>query len=106
MQGDTIAVFAEIYDNASSSTGRQIEVVTRLTSSSGREVFSARDALGAGLAPSKATATTYGHTKQIALRDVAPGTYLLQIQASARGSQAPVGVETLVTVHAPQNPGP
>ena len=107
MQGDTLALFAEIYDNASKS-GRQIDVITRLTGNDGREVFNARDTLGTGLPASNATATTFGYGKQIDLKNVAPGTYLLQIQAAVRGgsNQAPASVETIVTVHEPHNPGP
>jgi VWFA-related protein len=106
VQGDLLALFAEIYDNASTS-GRQIDVVTRLTAEDGRDAFTARDTLGAGLPPGAARTTTFVHSKQIRLRDVAPGTYLLRIEATARGTnQAAVSRETVITVVGEASAGP
>jgi hypothetical protein len=106
VQGDLLALFAEIYDNASTS-GRQIDVVTRLTAEDGRDAFTARDTLGAGLPPGAAKTTTFVHSKQIRLKDVAPGTYLLRIEATARGTnQDAVSRETVITVVGDASAGP
>jgi len=102
VQGDKLALFAEVYDNAS-KPGRSIDVVTRLTSQDGREAFSARDTLGANLPPSSAQTTTFAYAKQIDLADVAAGTYLLRVEATARGGNQPaVSSETIVTIYARQ----
>jgi VWFA-related protein len=102
VQGDMLALFAELYDNASAS-GRQIDVVTRLIAEDGRDAFTARDTLGGGLTPSPSKTTTFVHSKQIGLKDIAPGTYLLRIEATARGTNQPsVSRETVITVFARQ----
>ena len=102
-RNDTLTVFAEIYDNISGTQPRQIETSVALINESGQDVFNARDtvenpstALGAG--PSTGRWTTYGLTRQVPLRNVAPGRYLLQIDARARGDSGAAVRETLITV--------
>ncbi len=115
-RNDTVTVFAEIYDNISrpsTSSGRperiegrqqprEIETVVSLTSETGQDVFSARDSipnpstsLGAGAA---GYWTAYGLARDIPLKDVAAGRYLLKVEAKLRGNTSPVAQETLITV--------
>ena len=116
-QNDTLTVFAEIYDNILSQQPRQIETVVSLISETGQEVFNARDSV-----PNPSTAlgadaagywTAYGFTREVPLKDVAAGRYLLKVEAGSRDlRQAQVGPsesrgsttspairETLITVH-------
>ena len=95
-RNDTLRVFAEIYDNSSSRQPRQIDTAVSLLSESGQEVFGARDTI-----PNPADAahwTAFGLTRDIALKDIAPGRYLLKVEATARGSSNPAARETLITV--------
>jgi VWFA-related protein len=97
-QSDTLAVLAEIYDNISSQQPRQIDTGVRLMDESGRDVFSARDSFRNG---STRNWSVYGYTRDIPLKDVAPGRYLLRVEAQVRGNTngaKPVGSETLITV--------
>ena len=95
-RNDTLTVFAEIYDNSSSRQPRQIDTAVSLVSESGQEVFGARETV-----PNPGDAahwTAYGLTRDIALKDIAPGRYLLKVEAQARGSSSPAARETLITI--------
>jgi VWFA-related protein len=93
---DTVTVFAEIYDNGARRQPRQIDTAVTLVSESGLEVFGARETIAN---PGDAAHwTAYGLSRDIALRDIAPGRYLLRVEAAARGSSNPAARETLITV--------
>ena len=67
----------------------------------GREAFAVRDELeNGGVAPKKPW-DIYGYSKEIALKDIAPGRYALRVEAQVRGNigdAKPVARETLITV--------
>jgi VWFA-related protein len=95
-QNDTVTVFAEIYDNGSRRQLRQIDTAVSLVSERGQEVFGARETI---TNPGDAAHwTAYGLTRDIALKDIAPGRYLLKVEATARGNSNPAARETLITV--------
>jgi hypothetical protein len=98
-RSDTLTVFAELYDNQSRKQGRQIDTAVTLLSERGQEVFSARDVLTNGGSDSK-NWTAFGLTREIPLKDVQPGRYLLRIEARVRGTKdaAPAARETLITI--------
>ena len=99
---DTVTVFAEIYDNSSSKQPRQIETTVALISESGQEVVRARDSVSNPSTPAQAGHdgrwSTYGLIRDIPLKDIAPGRYLLRVDVSPRGNSTPVVRETLITV--------
>lgn len=97
LRSDTLTVFAEIYDNASPTQARQIDTAVTLLSEGGQEVFAARDVVANG--PSTSW-TAFGLTRDIPLKSVPPGRYLLKVEAQIRGSKdaAPAARETLITV--------
>jgi VWFA-related protein len=93
---DTMTVFAEIYDNGSRRQARQIDTAVTLVSERGLEVFGARATIAN---PADAAHwTAYGLTRDIALKDITPGRYLLRVEAAARGSSNAAARETLITV--------
>jgi VWFA-related protein len=95
-RNDMLTVFAEIYDNSSTKQPRQIDTAVTLVSESGQDVFTARDTI-----PNPGDAarwTIYGLSRDILLKDVAPGRYLLKVEATVRGNSIPVARETLITV--------
>jgi VWFA-related protein len=96
-RNDMVTVFAEIYDNISRQQPRQIDTAVSLISETGQDVFGARDSVPN---PSGAAGywTAYGLTRDIPLRNVSPGRYLLKVEAKARGNESPVVRETLITV--------
>jgi VWFA-related protein len=94
-QNDTLTVFAEIYDNISSQQPRQIDAVVSLISETGQEVFAARESV---LNDPAKRWTAYGFAREVPLKDIAAGRYLLKVEAGQRGTPNPVVRETLITV--------
>ena len=95
-QSDTLSLLAEIYDNNSSQQPRQIDASVRLVAEDGREIFAARDSIQNGSARNW---TAYGYARDIPLKDVPPGRYLLRVDAQLRGGSAkPVSAETLISI--------
>ena len=90
--GDTLAVYAEVYDNNPSRQPRPIDVAVRLISAQGTDVFSATDSMSTTAAPSNIYA-------QFKLEDLDPGSYLLRVEAKVSGTDAtPIARETLITI--------
>ena len=99
-QGETLALAADIYDNMPAVQARQFEVVASLLGEDGREVFAARDSL-ANEPGSAAHWTTVSYAKQISLKNVAPGSILLRVEARNRADasdRSPAAAETVITV--------
>jgi len=97
-RADTLALLSEIYDNSTSRQPRQVEVSVRLLSESGQEVYVARDSV-TNTADAKKW-DIYAYTKQVPLRDIAAGKYLLRVEAQLRGqaNAKPAARETLITI--------
>jgi VWFA-related protein len=98
--GDILAFYTEVYDNISSPQARRIEMAVRLVSESGTEVFVSRDELANGGKPGEKPWEIYGYSKAIPLKDVAPGRYMLRVEAQVRGNDdvKPYVRETIITV--------
>jgi VWFA-related protein len=99
-QRDLIALYTEIYDNIGTDQARHVDLAVRLLSESGAEAFVVRDEMtNGGVAPKKAW-DVYGYSKEIALKNIAPGRYALRVEAQVRGNKdvKPVARETLITV--------
>ena len=106
-QSDTLTVYAEVYDNtsrrarpqsrlAAGSPSTQIEARVTLTSETGKEVFSATEAISNGGADAW---TAYAITRDVPLKNAAVGRYVLQVEArplTANGAR--VVRETLITI--------
>jgi VWFA-related protein len=102
-QGDTLAVYAEVYDNVSAKQLHSLDIVTSLIGEDGRPVFTSRENHdGAALrSQGSGQAGVVGISNRIALRDVPPGQYLLRLDARVRGHSkdaAPATRETLLSV--------
>jgi hypothetical protein len=100
-QDDLIALYTEIYDNVSSTQARHVDVAVRIIAEDGKEVFATRDTVeNGGVAPKKAW-EIYGYSREIALKNIAPGRYALRVEAQFRGKvddAKPIARETLITV--------
>jgi VWFA-related protein len=95
---DALSLFTEIYVNGSRSDARTVEAVTTLTSEDGIAVFSSRESLGPA-APRDARSWRVPMTKQIPLKELKPGRYVLRVEARALGGSAkPATRETSLTV--------
>jgi VWFA-related protein len=97
-RNDVLALYTEIYDNDTSRQTRHIDVTVRLVSDSGTNVIASRDELVNGTAGEKPW-EIFGYAKQIPLKELAPGRYVLRVEAAVRGSDAPPAArDTLITV--------
>ena len=95
---DVLALYTEIYDNDTSRQARRVDVNVRLMSESGSEAFASRDELANGTSGEKPW-EIYGYAKRIPLSALAPGRYLLRVEAAVRGrDEAPATRETVVTI--------
>jgi VWFA-related protein len=91
--GDTLAVYAELYDNRAPRQAREVEIAVRLIAEDGRDVFTAKDSMVTD--PSKPS----NIFAQFALEDLSPGGYLLRVEAQPRGAEAgTLAREALITV--------
>jgi VWFA-related protein len=95
-RSDVLSVFAEIYDNGSSRDARRTEVTLALVGDDGTAAFSSRETLGPVAASEGARIPI---AKQIPLKDMRPGRYVLRAEARLLGGGAnPVMRETTLTV--------
>ena len=96
-QADVLSLFAEIYDTNSSREPRRIEVIATLVGEDGVAAFSSRESLAGG--SSDVQSSRIPVAKQIPLKDVRPGRYVLRVEARLLGGGAnPVARETPVTI--------
>jgi VWFA-related protein len=99
-QNDEIALFAEVYDNAGASP-HKVDISTTVTTDEGKVLFKTdevRDSADLG-----GKRGGYGYTTRIPLKDLAPGSYVLKVEARSRlGNTPPVARELQFTVEAPR----
>ena len=104
---ETLGLFAEIYDVVPASTPHQVDISIRLLAEDGREAFISRESLSSAdlFGQGKSKSASYGLGRQVPLRDIPPGRYLLRVEAQVRGNlggSQPAARETLITVQARQ----
>jgi VWFA-related protein len=78
--GDEIFVAADVYDNRA-ATPHRVEIRTTVTAENGTAVFSSRDERRSE--ELKGASGTFGHVAKIPLKDVAPGRYVLRVEAQS-----------------------
>jgi hypothetical protein len=93
---ETLTLSAEIYDNMAANQLRQIEALVTLTSEEGKEVLSAKDSVTNAAGADHWTAYTL--TRDVPLKNVPPGRYLLRVEAQARASNSAAIREMLITI--------
>ncbi|MGE5245895.1 MAG: VWA domain-containing protein [Betaproteobacteria bacterium] len=96
-QRDELATFAEVYDNRV-STPHKVDIRTTVTSDDARVVFKNDEERASSELGGKPGG--YGTTARIPLKDLAPGKYVLKVEAQSRLGGAPVSRELQFTVEA------
>ena len=80
-QNDELAIFTEIYDN-SGKAPHKVDIVTSVLTDDGKPVFKVEDTRDSSdLGGAKGG---YGYTTRIPLSDLAPGLYVLNVDAKSR----------------------
>ena len=93
---DEIAFFAEIYDN-SASQPHKVELSATVKAEGGQTVFETKEERDSS--ELKGSAGGYGFTARIPLRQLAPGLYVLRVEAISRfGDRPTVATDTLFRV--------
>jgi len=80
-QNDEIVLFAEVYDNAG-NTPHKVDITATVTADEGKVMFTAnevRDSSDLG-----GQRGGYGYTAKIPLKELAPGSYVLKVEAKSR----------------------
>jgi VWFA-related protein len=90
--GDELALAVDIYDNRA-FTPHRVEVRTTLTADNGTSVFSSRDERKSE--ELKAATGTFGHVAKVPLKDVAPGRYVLRVEAQSSLSNTAVAAREI-----------
>jgi hypothetical protein len=96
VQGDEIALFAEVYEPGG-GPAHKVEINLTMKAEGGQTVYQTREERDSSeLAGSSGG---YGFATRIPLRDIAPGLYVLRVDALSRVNDRPsVGRETIVTI--------
>ncbi len=80
---DTLSAYAEVYNNLATPTPHTVDITTRVLSESGQEVFkSAEERSSKDLQGAKSGG--FGYSAQVPLKDMAPGRYVLRVEARSR----------------------
>jgi len=95
-QNDELALFAEAYDN-SGGQPHKVDISAQLRAEGGQSVFQTREERDSS--ELKGSAGGYGFAARIPLKDVAPGLYVLRVEAVSRLADQPrVARETVIRV--------
>ena len=94
-QRDTLTVMAEIYDNRNRPTS-PVRLMTTVADASGRVIHRSEESIEPfGFDPKT---RTYRHHPSIAMKDFAPGDYVMKVEAQPANGERSVAREVLFTV--------
>jgi VWFA-related protein len=102
-QNDEAIVFAEVYDNAG-GTPHKVDITATVTADEGKVLFKSdevRDSTEIGGARGG-----YGYTARIPMKDLAPGTYVLKVEAKSRLQNVPTASREILFKVEPPRGGP
>ena len=85
--GDDLVLAVDVYDNKA-STAHRVEIRTTLTADDGNVVFNTREERRTE--ELKGSGNTYGHVAKVPLKGVAPGRYVLKVEAQSSLSNTTV----------------
>jgi hypothetical protein len=98
-RGDTLDVFAEIYDNLGAATAHRVVITTSVLSDEGKTVFSTSDERRSDELKDSKAGGGYGHTAKIPLEPFAAGRYVLHLEARPTlGKSDPISRDVEFTV--------
>ena len=101
-QNDELALFTEVYETGK-APAHKVEIALTMKAEGGQTVFQTREERDSS--ELQGNAGGYGFTAKIPLRDIAPGLYVIRVEAQSRVAERPsVGRETIVNV-LPAPPG-
>jgi hypothetical protein len=102
-QNDEMVLFAEVYDNAG-GTPHKVDITSSVTTDEGKVLFKTdevRDSSDLG-----GQRGGYGYTARIPMKDLAPGTYVLKVDAKSRLANVPPASREVLFKVLPPSAGP
>jgi VWFA-related protein len=96
-RNDEIAVFVEFYENVPGAPAHTVDITTSIRSDDGRVVFENREQRSS--TELQGGRGGYGHTAILSLKDVAPGLYVMRVEARSRAGGSESGVGRDVQFH-------
>jgi VWFA-related protein len=99
-QGDEVALFAEVYDNTADRP-HKVNITASLRAEGGQSVFQTSEERDSS--ELKGSSGGYGFTARIPLKDVAPGLYVVRVEAQSQlGDRPMVARESVIRVSVPE----
>jgi VWFA-related protein len=96
-QDDTLALYAEFYENAPNATPHMLDLSTAVRAEDGRVVFEDRDERSS--TDLKGSAGGHGYAVQIPLKGLASGTYVVRVEGRSRANtETGAGKDVLIRV--------
>lgn len=97
-RNDEIALFAEVYENAAGAPAHKIDITTTVRTDEGRVVLQSQEERAS--TELQGGRGGYGYTTRIPLKDFAPGTYVIHVEARSRaaGAETGIGRDVQITV--------
>ena len=92
-QGDTVTIFAEVYENARSPQVHQVAIKTELRTDEGRVVANTLDSRSSSELQGKSGG--YGFTSDLPLKGIAPGLYVLHVEAQSQIEGSPTAARDI-----------
>ena len=97
LRDDQLVLFAELYENQQNAQPHMVDITTEVRAEGGRVVFnnteqrSSTELQGGERSPAARGRATggYGYTAQIALKDFAPGLYVVHVEGKRRDGNVP-----------------
>jgi VWFA-related protein len=90
-RGDELSAFVEIYDNLGTATAHRVVITTTVLADDGKTVFSTSDERSSDELKGSAAGGGFGHVSKIPLSTLAPGRYVLRLEARPTlGNSAPI----------------
>jgi VWFA-related protein len=86
-RGDTLGLFAEVYENLPQAPTHKVDLTTTVRADDGHAVFSTQEERSS--TELQGGRGGYGYTPQIPLKDLVPGTYVIHLEARSRTSNQP-----------------
>jgi VWFA-related protein len=81
-QGDTLTLFAEVYENAQSRQAHQVSITTELRNDVGQVVAQTSERRSSGELQGRSGG--YGFTSDLSLNGIAPGLYVIHVDAQSQ----------------------
>ena len=85
-QNDDVALFVEVYDNDAGKP-HKVDITTTVTSDEGKVMIKTEEARDSSELQGRRGG--YGHAARLALKDLAPGSYVLTVSARSRLGDMP-----------------